>query len=138
MATGSNSPTQIHPFRWINKEDGMRNSIYSSIMILLLLSFMPQVVWGQDEILTILHVNDSHSHVVPFGPHRKTEDIDGKRGGLARAATLIGQVQATEENVLFLHAGDIFIGDFMFNKYFGVGELQILAALGCDALTLGM
>jgi 2',3'-cyclic-nucleotide 2'-phosphodiesterase (5'-nucleotidase family) len=61
----------------------------------------------------------------------------GTLGGIARAATLIGSVQATEENVLFLHAGDIFIGDFMFNKYFGVPELQILAQLGCDAFTLG-
>ncbi len=91
--------------------------------------------WAVTDTLTILHVNDSHSHIVPYGP--KDEFGVGTRGGIARAATLIGQVQATEDNVLFLHAGDIFIGDFMFNKYFGVAELQILAQLGCDAFTLG-
>jgi len=91
--------------------------------------------WAVTDTLTILHVNDSHSHIVPYGP--KDEFGVGTLGGIARAAALIGQVQATEENVLFLHAGDVFIGDVMFNKYFGVPELQILAQLGCDAITLG-
>ena len=91
--------------------------------------------WAVTDTLTILHVNDTHSHLLPYGP--KDEFGVGTRGGIARAAALIGQVQATEENVLFLHAGDVFIGDVMFNKYFGVPELQILAQLGCDALTLG-
>jgi 5'-nucleotidase/UDP-sugar diphosphatase len=91
--------------------------------------------WGVTDTLTILHVNDTHSHLLPYGP--KDEFGVGTRGGIARAASIIGGVQATEDNVLFLHAGDVFIGDFMFNKYFGVGELQILAQLGCDAMTLG-
>jgi 5'-nucleotidase/UDP-sugar diphosphatase len=91
--------------------------------------------WAATDTLTIVHVNDSHSHLTPHGP--KDAFGVGTRGGIARAASVIGQIQATEENVLFLHAGDIFIGDFMFNKYFGVTELQILAQLGCDAVTIG-
>jgi 2',3'-cyclic-nucleotide 2'-phosphodiesterase (5'-nucleotidase family) len=38
---------------------------------------------------------------------------------------------------MLLHAGDFSVGDFFFNKYFGVPELQILNQLGCDALTVG-
>jgi len=87
------------------------------------------------DTLTIVHVNDSHSHLLPHGP--KDAFGVGTRGGIARAASVIGQILAAEEDALFLHAGDIFIGDFMFNKYFGVAELQILAQLGCDAVTIG-
>ncbi len=91
----------------------------------------------QVDTLTVIHVNDTHSHLVPYGPKDKNSNGFGTRGGIARAATYIGGIQAAEENVLFLHAGDLFVGDFMFNKYFGVAELQLLAQLGCDALTLG-
>ena len=92
-------------------------------------------VWSQTDTLTVLHINDTHSHLVPYGP--KDEHGKGTRGGIARAATLIGQVKATEENVLLLHAGDLFVDDFMFNKYFGVPELQIIAQLGCEAMVVG-
>ena len=58
-------------------------------------------------------------------------------GGVSRVATLVGMTKMTEPNVLFLHAGDISIGDVFFNRYFQVPELQILDALGVDAMTLG-
>jgi 2',3'-cyclic-nucleotide 2'-phosphodiesterase (5'-nucleotidase family) len=92
---------------------------------------------SQVDTLAVIHINDTHSHLVPYGPKDKNADCFGTRGGIARAATYIGGIQATEENVLFLHGGDLFVGDFMFNKYFGVPELQILAQLGCDAMVLG-
>jgi 5'-nucleotidase len=87
------------------------------------------------DTLTVVHINDTHSRLVPRGP--KDAQGQGTLGGIARAATVIGQIKMSEDNVLFLHAGDAFVGDFMFNKYFGVPELQILAQLGCDAMALG-
>ena len=113
----------------------MKRSIGILLAAVSMLTIITGVSWAQTDTLTVIHVNDSHSHLVPYGP--KDEHGVGTRGGIARAASLIGQVTATEDNVLFLHAGDVFIGDFMFNKYFGVPELQILAQLGCDAMTLG-
>ena len=98
---------------------------------------MAGVLHAQSDTLTIVHINDSHSHLVPYGPKARNSDGPGTLGGIARAATHIAAIQAMEEDVLFLHAGDLFVGDAMFNKYFGVPELQILAQLGCDALTLG-
>jgi 5'-nucleotidase len=69
------------------------------------------------------------------GPKNAT--LDGTLGGIAKAATVIGMTKMTEPNVLTLHGGDAFHGDFFFNKYFGVAELQLLQALGFDAMTVG-
>lgn len=92
-------------------------------------------VFAQSTQITILHTGDSHSHLDAFGP----KDVSGKGtiGGIGKAAAIIGTVKATEPNVLFLHSGDFSVGDFFFNKYFGVPELQILKQLGCDAMAVG-
>ena len=85
--------------------------------------------------MTILHVNDSHSTLEAIGP--RDANLKGTLGGVSRVATLVGMTKMTEPNVLFLHAGDISIGDLFFNKNFHVPELQILGALGVDAMTVG-
>jgi|WetSurMetagenome_2_1015567.scaffolds.fasta_scaffold38079_1 5'-nucleotidase / UDP-sugar diphosphatase len=93
------------------------------------------LVFSQPDTLTILHVNDSHSTLEAIGP--RDANLKGILGGVSRIATLVGMTKMTEPNVLFLHAGDISIGDLFFNKNFHVPELQILSALGVDAMTLG-
>lgn len=87
------------------------------------------------QTFTLLHVNDTHSHLDMTGP--KDANLDGTEGGLAKAATVIGQAKATEPNVLVLHAGDVFHGDLFFNKYFGVPEFQLMKQLGFDAMAVG-
>lgn len=89
---------------------------------------------GQD-VVTILHVNDTHSFLSSTGPRQP--DLKGTIGGLARVATYIAQERMKSDNVLFLHGGDFFVGDMFFNAYFGVPELQILQSLGCDAIAVG-
>jgi 5'-nucleotidase/UDP-sugar diphosphatase len=89
----------------------------------------------QVDTITILHVNDSHSSLAPYGP--RTPGLAGTRGGIARAATVIGLAKMTEKNVLTLHAGDFSVGDIFFNAYFGLPELRILSALGLDVMTVG-
>jgi 5'-nucleotidase / UDP-sugar diphosphatase len=89
----------------------------------------------QGTTFTLLHVNDTHSHLDAIGP--KDADLNGTLGGIARAATVIGTIKATETNVILLHGGDLFQGDPFFNKYFGVPEFQIMAQLGFDAMTVG-
>jgi len=90
---------------------------------------------AQEIPVTILHTNDSHSHLDAVGP--KTCNLEGTIGGIAKAASVIGLIKQTEPNVLTLHAGDFSTGDFFFNTYFGVPELQIMKQLGFDALTVG-
>jgi 5'-nucleotidase/UDP-sugar diphosphatase len=85
--------------------------------------------------ITLLHVNDSHSHLDAVGP--KDAALEGTLGGIARAATVFNATRAEEQNVLLLHAGDLFQGDPMFNTYFGVPELMLLQQLGFDAMAVG-
>ncbi len=85
--------------------------------------------------VTILHVHDTHSHLDSFGP--KDKNLDGTIGGIAKAAAVIGMVRATDPNVILLHAGDMFQGDFFFNTTFGVAEFQLMQQLGFDAMAVG-
>jgi len=86
--------------------------------------------YAQSSTLTILHVNDTHSTLFPFGPHAQF-------GGIARMATLIKERRAAAgASVLAFHAGDVFVGTFEFNKYLGYPELKITEGL-YDALGLG-
>ena len=102
---------------------------------ILILLFSISISYGQSDILTIIHVNDTHAHVVPWGP--KNADGVGTIGGMARMVNIIGTLKATETNPIVLHAGDVMGGDFMFNAYYGVPEFQIMQALGFDAMTIG-
>ncbi len=90
---------------------------------------------GQVDTLTILHVNDTHSHLLSYGP--KDSNGDWTWGGMARIATLVGMNRMTEPNVMLFHSGDLFVGDFMFQEYLGIAELEIMKALNYDALELG-
>jgi 5'-nucleotidase/UDP-sugar diphosphatase len=89
----------------------------------------------QIDTITILHINDSHASLAPYGP--RTAGLSGTRGGIARAVTVIESTKMTEKNVLTLHAGDFSVGDIFYNAYFGVPELQILSAVGLDGMTVG-
>ncbi|HUL45184.1 MAG TPA: 5'-nucleotidase C-terminal domain-containing protein [Bacteroidota bacterium] len=108
-----------------------RHVLFSIVLFLALTT----LVFPQGTTITLLHVNDTHSHIDGFGP--KDQNLNGTLGGIARAATIIGTVKATEPNVLLLHGGDLFQGDPFFNKYFGVPELQIMGQLGFDAMAVG-
>ncbi len=108
------------------------NKIFSILSFLLIITTL---TFGQPETLTILHVNDSHSTLEAIGP--RDINLKGTMGGISRVATLVGMTKMTEPNFLFLHAGDISIGDVFFNRNFHVPELQLLKAMGIDALTLG-
>jgi 5'-nucleotidase/UDP-sugar diphosphatase len=85
--------------------------------------------------ITVLNVADTHSHLDMDGP--KDANLNGTLHGMAKAATVIGMAKATDPNVLALHGGDAFHGTLFFQKYFGVPELQMMQAIGFDAMALG-
>ena len=92
-----------------------RNYVILTLFIFLL--FIPLFCSAQE--LVILHTNDTHSHLYPFGPE--------KWGGIARVSHLIQKARhANGNNVLALHAGDAFVGTFAFNKYLGYAELKMM------------
>lgn len=109
------------------------NSFLTAVVILIFSSI--NLLIAQGTSITILHTNDSHSHLDAAGP--KTCNLEGTLGGIAKAASVIGMIKQSETNVLTLHAGDFSVGDFFFNSYFGVPELQIMKQIGFDALTVG-
>jgi len=112
---------------------------------------------AQTRTLTILHTNDTHSalfafgHEAPPGPlpwlgaefrrgsaagARGRAGLVKEYGGIARMSTLIKRLRKVNKNVLALHAGDVFVGSFEFNKYLGYPELKIMETL-YDAMSLG-
>ncbi len=113
----------------------MKNLIHRFATSVVLLLCLTTLLFAQGTTITLLHVNDSHSHLDAIGP--KDANLDGTLGGIAKAATVIASVRASEENVLLLHAGDVFQGDPFFNKYFGVPEFQLMKQLNFDAMAVG-
>lgn len=104
-------------------------------MRLLIIFLLTSCISFAQTQITVLHTGDSHSHLDAFGP--KNSNFRGTIGGIGKAAYIINAAKTEDPNALLLHAGDFFTGDFFFNKYLGVPELQILKQLGCDALTIG-
>ena len=84
--------------------------------------------------LTIVHVNDTHSH---FEPER-SGDYAGMGGSLERAA-YVDSVRKADgaSNVLLLHAGDFCQGTSYFSELGGIVEVEDLNAMGYDVVTLG-
>ena len=105
----------------------MLKQFFAVIFSFLVLLFIPWPSSGEQ--LTILHTNDTHSHLYSFGPLNNY-------GGIARMSALIKELKQKNENVLTLHAGDVFVGTFAFNKYLGYAELDIMEEL-YDAMVLG-
>ncbi|MGB5981133.1 MAG: metallophosphatase [Nonlabens sp.] len=82
--------------------------------------------------ITILHTNDTHSHIDPIQGGRN----DGK-GGVARRAALIKKLRNENPNTLLLDCGDIFQGTPYFNFYAGELEIKLMSMMGYDAATIG-
>lgn len=96
--------------------------------------------------LTILHVNDVHSRLLPINRFSTTcsaKEEEEKKcfGGVARIAyqaqEVAKQVKAAGGQTLFLHAGDQFQGSLMYTVYKGKAELTAVNLLDIDAMSLG-
>jgi 5'-nucleotidase len=103
----------------------MKNSlsVFFTLCIVLFLSSCTQ----QDH-LTILHTNDTHSQVEPKA---------NGQGGYARRMGLIEQERKTDRNLLLVDAGDFCQGTPYFNIYKGRVEIEAMNRMRYDAATLG-
>ena len=84
--------------------------------------------------ITILHTNDVHSHIDPFGPD---DGRNANKGGVARRAALVESIRKENPNTLLFDAGDIFQGTPYFNYYGGKLEFKLMSMLKYDAATIG-
>jgi 5'-nucleotidase/UDP-sugar diphosphatase len=92
---------------------------------------------------TILHTNDEHSDLIPYGPAIDYPDYP-TYGGISRIAHEISRIKtekaAAGEPVLTLSAGDFSQGTlfaWLETQPGGHAELSLLEALGYDAVALG-
>lgn len=92
-------------------------------------SFTPK-----EKHITILHTNDVHSHIDPFGPD---DGRNANKGGVARRASLVDAIRKENPNTLLLDAGDIFQGTPYFNYYGGELEFKLMSKLKYDLATIG-
>lgn len=113
----------------------MRSTFVLGVILLMAASDAPAFAHPRAKHLTILHINDTHSHLSAFGP--KDRHLDGTLGGYARLATVLAHERARTPSALFVHAGDLFDGSPHFTVELGVAELQLLASLGLDAMVQG-
>ncbi len=84
--------------------------------------------------LTILHFNDTHSHIDP----QRSGKYKGC-GGVIEQAAYIDEVRSEEggKNVLLLHAGDYGQGTSYFTELGGNIEIDVMNAMKFDASCLG-
>ena len=96
------------------------------------LSFVALAASAQD--LTILHLNDTHSHI---DPERSGKNVG--QGGVIEQAAYIDSVRVADgkKNVLLLHAGDFSQGTSYFTELKGDLEVDLINAMQYDAVTLG-
>ena len=91
------------------------------------------IVDNRDKV-TILHTNDTHSHIDPFPEnHSKYPG----QGGASRRKHLVDGIRSLEKHVLLLDAGDIFQGTPYFNVHGGELEFRLMSEMGYDAATMG-
>jgi 5'-nucleotidase len=115
---------------------------YRVIPVIAILLF-PSLLFAEAKLLTIIHTNDMHSHLLGHSPNLdytpfKTGD-DATLGGWARIATLIrSERERRAHPTLVVDAGDFLMGSLfhMVSREEAL-ELRLMKEMGYDVITLG-
>jgi len=94
--------------------------------------------------LTVLHINDHHSHLDPepatlqlaTGGGRR-EPVTVERGGFARVVGAIRDLEKESSHVVKIHSGDASTGDLYYTLTEGRADAELMNAVCFDAFTLG-
>lgn len=94
--------------------------------------------------ISILHINDSHSHLDEESNTFQLETSAGKReaiatgfGGASRVTALIKELASANPNAIKVHNGDAITGDLYFNLGEGKAEADMMNSICFDTFTLG-
>ncbi len=129
--------------------DYIKNSLVLLIIAItvtaLLLGFTAACVSAAEIEFTVLHTNDEHSHLIPHTPTMDRQlppAEDGSRGGMARLAGAVGEIEEElgANRPLFLLNGGDFIGANPFSWLVPAGagaELNLMQEIGYDAAVYG-
>jgi len=96
-------------------------------------------VAGEDFNMTVVHVNDIHSHLggetLDIVLEGKTTRVDA--GGYGRIVTKLREYRAGGRNVLALNAGDALQGTLYYTLFGGEADAAMMRAAGWDAFVPG-
>ncbi|HIC8863105.1 TPA: bifunctional metallophosphatase/5'-nucleotidase [Aeromonas hydrophila] len=105
---------------------------------------------GQPFVLTLAHMNDTHSQFDPvnaelkgpiFGKQGETDPLYTRFGGYPRLLTMAKSFQADalakNQPILLLHGGDAWQGSGYFKLNEGMANAELLSQFGLDAMALG-
>jgi len=109
----------------------MRKMIPGTLAFLVLIA-LP--VAAQTDV-TIVLLGDTHSHLDSFGP--RDHHLRAKTGGMARLATVLKRLRASEPNLMAVQSGDVLQGSLWSFRYFGVPEFRLLQQMGFTAMVVG-
>ena len=94
--------------------------------------------------VTIVHLNDHHSHLDPetvtlqlATAAGKREPINVERGGFPRVVGAIKALRGQSPNVLALHSGDATTGDLYYTLTEGKADALLMNTVCFDSFTLG-
>lgn len=94
--------------------------------------------------LTILHINDHHSHLDAESTTLTLKNAAGasqtvtvELGGFARVTAAIEALAGASKNVLKLHAGDAITGDLYFTQSEGKADADMMNTVCFDAFSIG-
>lgn len=98
-----------------------------------------QAVTPKAMSLSIIHVNDTHSHLDSESITLSIEGVSTKTdlGGYPRVVTKIKELQTANENTLTLNAGDTFQGTLYYSLFKGKADSDMLNMITWDAFELG-
>lgn len=105
---------------------------------------------NQPFVLTLAHMNDTHSQFDPvnaelkgplFGKQGETDTLYTRFGGYPRLLTMAKSFQADalakNQPLLLLHGGDAWQGSGYFKLNEGMANAELLSQFGLDAMALG-
>ena len=90
--------------------------------------------------LTILHINDHHSHLEP--DQSANLKLNGKStrveiGGFSRVVQKFKELEQGKSNVIKIHAGDAMTGDLYYTLFQGAADAALMNEVCFDFFVLG-
>jgi 5'-nucleotidase/UDP-sugar diphosphatase len=98
---------------------------------------------SSDFNLTILHTNDVHARLVPYGVGGTSSCVNNVNSnsvciaGAARLSTKIKEIRSQVDNSLLLDAGDQFQGTLYYNLFKSEPIAAVMNAMGYQAMAIG-
>ena len=110
----------------MNRRCSWRHGVATVVAAVLAAVLSTEPARAEPVVLTIVHVNDLDRL-----------DGSGDRGGVARLATVVGEVRASASHVLVTHGGDAISPSLLSSFDRGAHMIDLFNQVGFDAMVLG-